>query len=97
MTDEELEEAIKNMIDCGLDGIEVYHSGHTKEETKQYLELSNKYNLLVFAGSDYHGKTVKPNVQIGVASSGKIKKLSLLDKIKKCSHFYKIDTYVIIN
>lgn len=83
MDNEELEETIKNMIDCGLDGIEVYHSGHTKEETKRYLELSKKYNLLVSAGSDYHGKMVKPDVEIGVTSSGKIKKLSLLDKIKK--------------
>ena len=83
MDNEELEETIKNMIDCGLDGIEVYHSGHTKEETKRYLELSKKYNLLVSAGSDYHGKMVKPDVEIGVTSSGKIKKLTLLDRIKK--------------
>lgn len=82
MDDEELEKILKSMINCGLDGIEVYHSGHTKEETKRYLELSKKYNLLVSAGSDYHGKMVKPDVEIGVTSSGKIKKLTLLDKIK---------------
>lgn len=42
-------------------GIEVYHSSHTKEEMKYYLEIANKYNLLISGGSDFHGKTVKPD------------------------------------
>ena len=40
-------------------GIEVYHSSHTKEEMKYYLEIANKYNLLISGGSDFYGKTVK--------------------------------------
>ena len=32
---------LKNMIDCGLKGIEVYHSSHTKEEMK-YAENNCK-------------------------------------------------------
>lgn len=79
LDDEELEDKIKEMISNGLDGIEVYHSGHSKEETKKYLELVNKYNLLISGGSDYHGKSVKPDIEIGETSSGKIKRLSLLN------------------
>lgn len=82
LNDEELEEKIKEMISVGLDGIEVYHSGHSKEETEKYLEIANKYNLLISGGSDYHGKSVKPDVDIGKTSNGKIKRLSLLSKIK---------------
>ncbi len=82
LNDEELEEKMKEMISVGLDGIEVYHSGHSKEETKKYLEIANKYNLLISGGSDYHGKSVKPDVDIGKTSNGKIKRLSLLSKIK---------------
>lgn len=82
LNDEELEEKIKEMISVGLDGIEVYHSGHSKEETEKYLNLANKYHLLISGGSDYHGKSVKPDVNIGEASNGKIKRLSLLSKIK---------------
>lgn len=82
LNDEELEEKIKEMVSYGLDGIEVYHSGHSKEETNKYLMLANKYNLLISGGSDYHGKSVKPNVDIGKTSNGKIKRLSLLSKIK---------------
>lgn len=79
LDDEELEDKIKEMISNGLDGIEVYHSGHSKEETEKYLELANKYNLLISGGSDYHGKSVKPDIEIGETSTGKIKRLSLLN------------------
>ena len=78
MNDDELEELLKKLIDCGLDGIEVYHSSHTKEDEEKYLALAEKYNLLVSAGSDYHGESVKPNIELG---SCKVKKLSILDKI----------------
>lgn len=81
LNDYELEGKIKEMVANGLDGIEVYHSGHSKEETKKYLSLANKYNLLISGGSDYHGKSVKPNVEIGKTSSGKIKRLSLLNSL----------------
>lgn len=75
---------LKDMINLGLKGIEVYHSSHTKEEMKYYLDISNKYNLLVSGGSDFHGKTVKPNIELGSgeANNIKIKKLTLLDEIK---------------
>ena len=74
---------LKEMISCGLKGIEVYHSSHTKEEMKYFLEIANKYNLLVSGGSDYHGKTVKPNIELGSGKNNniKIKSLSLLEKI----------------
>lgn len=75
---------LKEMISWGLKGIEVYHSSHTKEEMNYYLEIANKHNLLISGGSDYHGKTVKPNILLGSGKDNniKIRKLSLLDKIK---------------
>ena len=75
---------LKDMINCGLKGIEVYHSSHTKEEMQYYLEIANKFNLLISGGSDFHGKTVKPNIELGTGDNNnlKIKKISLLNKIK---------------
>lgn len=74
---------LQDMISCGLKGIEVYHSSHTKEEMKYYLEIANKYNLLISGGSDFHGKTVKPDIELGSGKNNniKIKKLSLLDRL----------------
>ena len=69
------------MISCGLKGIEVYHSSHTKEEMEYYLKIANEYNLLISGGSDYHGPNTKPDIFIGTGKNNNlhIKKLSILN------------------
>ena len=83
LTEKEFLILLKDMISYGLKGIEVYHSSHTIEEMKYYLEIATRYNLLVSGGSDYHGKTVKPDIELGSGKNNniKIKKLSLLDQL----------------
>lgn len=82
LSNKELLILIKEMINKGLQGIEVYHSSHSLEERNNYLEIAQKYNLLVSGGSDYHGPLIKPNINIGTGKNNlKIKRLSLLDKI----------------
>lgn len=75
---------LKELINLGLKGIEVYHSSHTDEEMKYYLDIANKHNLLISGGSDYHGSSVKPDIDLGTGKNHnlKIKSLSLLDEIK---------------
>ena len=53
--------------------------------SEKYLNLANKYNLLISAGSDYHGINVKPDIEIGrgYKNNVKIKRLSLVDEIKR--------------
>ena len=74
---------LKDMISKGLKGIEVYHSIHSKEEMEYYLNIANEYDLLVSGGSDFHGRLVKPDIEIGTGKNNnlKIKKLSLLKKL----------------
>lgn len=74
---------LKEMISYGLNGIEVYHSSHTKEDISYYLEIAKKYNLLISGGSDFHGRTVKPDIELGSGKNNnvRIRKLSLLDKL----------------
>lgn len=38
-----------------LDGIEVYHYTADKEKQKALLKITDKYNLIVTGGSDFHG------------------------------------------
>lgn len=84
LDNEKLEKLLCKMIKLGLRGIEVYHSKNTKAEEKFYLELANKYNLLISGGSDYHGPTVKPDIFLGVGKNNlNITKLSILDEIKR--------------
>jgi predicted metal-dependent phosphoesterase TrpH len=49
---------------AGLNAIEAYHSDHTPEDTRLYLDLAMKYGLRVTGGSDFHGE-VKPGVRLG--------------------------------
>lgn len=85
LTEKELLILLKNMINCGLKGIEVFHSSHTPLEIKKYMEIAQKYDLLVSGGSDYHGSTVKPEIELGTGINNNlnIKKLSLLDELHR--------------
>lgn len=82
-SDEELEHIIKRLKTNGLEGIEAYHSIHTPEEIEKYIDLANKYNLLISGGSDYHGPLVKPNIELGTGINNniKIKKLTITNRI----------------
>jgi predicted metal-dependent phosphoesterase TrpH len=46
---------LESLIDLGLDGIECYYPVHTTEITMACLSICEKRNLLVTAGSDFHG------------------------------------------
>ncbi|MEX2416583.1 MAG: PHP domain-containing protein [Paenibacillaceae bacterium] len=49
------EEIVKDTIQHGIDGIEAYHSDHNEEQQKHYNELAARHELIVTAGSDFHG------------------------------------------
>jgi len=49
------EELLKQLIDYGLDGIEVIHPSHTHEQTRLYKSIASEYYMLQTGGSDFHG------------------------------------------
>ena len=64
--EKDLDSLIKKLTKSGLDGIECYYPLHTLEQTNFYLQLVQKYKLLVSAGSDFHGEKIKPNIKMGI-------------------------------
>lgn len=48
--------------DIPIDGLEVYSTKHTSEQTAMYLEYAQKHHLLVSSGSDSH-KPEKPPIK----------------------------------
>ena len=42
-------------MECGLDGIEAFNYRKTTAFAHYYAETAQKYNLLISAGSDWHG------------------------------------------
>jgi len=47
---------INFMIKSGIKGIEAYYYFQTDKDTAYFLEIANRYNLMISGGSDSHGK-----------------------------------------
>jgi predicted metal-dependent phosphoesterase TrpH len=56
---------IKELIDAGVDGIEVVHPSHTPERVKFYRGIVNEYFLLESGGSDFHGGKREDDANLG--------------------------------
>lgn len=49
------DEIIPALVTAGLDGIECFHTKHSTAMAERYLEIADRYHLLVTGGSDCHG------------------------------------------
>jgi predicted metal-dependent phosphoesterase TrpH len=49
------DEVIPSMVEAGLDGLECFHTKHSTSITEHYLEMADRFHLLVTGGSDCHG------------------------------------------
>ncbi|MDR2617194.1 MAG: PHP domain-containing protein [Endomicrobium sp.] len=56
---------LRNLVDSGLVGIEVWHVKHADNLVKKFLELAKEFNLLITGGSDCHGPFKKDAPLIG--------------------------------
>ncbi len=56
---------IRELMDDGIDGLEVYYSSHSSNDIGILLEIADEYDLLVTGGTDFHGE-VKPGIEIGI-------------------------------
>lgn len=54
---------LNELASFGIQGIEVFSSYHSYEECQYFYRLAKKNNLIVTAGSDFHGKH-KPKVKL---------------------------------
>lgn len=56
---------IPQLVEAGLQGLEVYYPEHTEEQIKKYKRLARDYNLVITGGSDYHGPGCGYRVELG--------------------------------
>jgi len=59
------EKNILELINNGLEGLEVYSPYHNAQEQEAFRIFAKTHNLLITAGSDFHGKAIKPDVELG--------------------------------
>lgn len=50
-----VETVLPELVQAGLMGVEVYHPYHSPSDRRRLMELSDRYDLLITGGSDYHG------------------------------------------
>ncbi|HOJ30118.1 MAG TPA: PHP domain-containing protein [Spirochaetota bacterium] len=65
---DECEQLIKDFVDAGVAGIEVYSAMHSDEDVTHLLHIAQKYSLLISGGSDFHGDK---NEAMGYYGEGK--------------------------
>ena len=69
--DAQLDRVVKDLVDLGLDGIEVIHSDHDAAMIERYTKLADRYGLLKTGGSDFHGAN-KGDIQLGFVRGRRI-------------------------
>ncbi|MFD6206963.1 PHP domain-containing protein [Peribacillus sp. NPDC060253] len=63
-------EMIPDLVEAGLEGIEVLHPHHGHAEEERAIQYADQYNLIKTGGSDFHGEYGdKPNL-LGSMSPG---------------------------
>jgi predicted metal-dependent phosphoesterase TrpH len=82
LPDDKLNGLFERLVKTGLDGIEVYYSTHTPEETARYERLADTWNLAKSGGSDFHGNH-KPQIDLGVGKGTLRIPYSLLETLRR--------------
>ncbi|MDD3535129.1 MAG: PHP domain-containing protein [Candidatus Cloacimonetes bacterium] len=75
---------IYDIIDMGIDGLEVWHPDHYPTEVENFITIAQKNGLLMTAGSDYHGDSERNSLLDYVQVSEEI-----LDSINALWQEYK--------
>jgi hypothetical protein len=68
LDDSRLDALVSELKGYGLAGMECYYSTHKAEQVTHYVNLAEKYGLIVTCGSDFHGEKIKPGIEIGDGS-----------------------------
>ena len=81
MPEEELDALISRLKDAGLQGLEVFYSSNTGFDEGIVRRYTNKYDLVMTGGSDFHG-TNKPQISMGTGRGNLKIPYSVLENLK---------------
>lgn len=62
---ENAEELVKDLMNFGLRGLEVYHRKHSPAMVEYYSTLAEEYGLVITGGSDCHGPRLNKQLFLG--------------------------------
>ncbi len=72
------DDLIPQMVECGLQGIEVYYPTHSPGDVKRYERLAKENGLVATGGSDFHGER-RPDIEFGSTTISD----AMVEKIKE--------------
>jgi len=61
-SEQEVRELINYLYELGIEGIEVFYSKFNKVQTDYLLDIAQKNNLMITAGSDFHGTPLRKDM-----------------------------------
>ncbi|KDR94344.1 hypothetical protein SAMN02745945_02582 [Peptoclostridium litorale DSM 5388] len=50
------QDSIDAIARMGIDGLEIYHSSHSRDISKKYKYMAKRLGLIITGGSDFHGR-----------------------------------------
>jgi predicted metal-dependent phosphoesterase TrpH len=66
--------------DMGIQGVEVYYSEHTPEQTRLFAELAQRHGLFMTGGTDFHG-AIQPDIEMGSGAGNLFVPYELYEKL----------------
>jgi predicted metal-dependent phosphoesterase TrpH len=75
---------LKGLAEQGMQGLEVYHSDHSDEQTACLRAMAVEFGMVETGGSDYHGGN-KPGVELGTGRGNLALPLEVLEKMRRMS------------
>ena len=81
LEEQELEVFLQAAVPAGLDGMEVYYSLFSQEQTERAIQIADRFGLLYSGGSDFHGKN-KPDIAMGTGKGNLKIPLLWLEKLR---------------
>ncbi|MDP8224662.1 MAG: PHP domain-containing protein [Candidatus Lernaella stagnicola] len=81
----EIDDAVSELIDLGLAGLEVFYTFHNPTQVLYLHDIAERRGLLMTGGSDFHG-AVKPDVRLGFGRGDLMVPSRLLDDLKRAAN-----------
>ncbi|HZK19338.1 MAG TPA: PHP domain-containing protein [Treponemataceae bacterium] len=66
-----MEGVLQNLYERGIQGLEAWHPAARVVECERLEKLARHIGFFITAGSDFHGKTIRPDRAIGKTAGGK--------------------------
>ncbi len=77
------DQIVRQVLETGIDGLEVYHPRHAPDQVAKYRSMAEEYNLFVSGGADFHAIPTRFPEKLGVFTVADEQVAGLLNALLK--------------